>query len=95
MPYSDRPSHRFDLGRLTITPGALAKLSRLDIVRAFARHSRCDWGDLCASDKAANEAAIANECRVLSAYHSPQGVKHYVITEADRSYTTLLFPSEY
>ena len=86
----------FDLGRLMATPGALVhlaehSLSPLDLIN---RHTNGDWGDLCVSDKKLNDQAIADGSRILSAY-LVAGEKLYVITEWDRSYTTVLLASEY
>ena len=65
------------------------------------RHRNCDWGDLCEEDKQANDWAVDHEERLLSAYNIPKRYclgyadKIWIITEADRSYTTILFPHEY
>jgi hypothetical protein len=64
------------------------------------RHCRGDWGDLKEEDKAMNEEALISGARIFSAYAIPQGFKLteeklWIITEADRSVTTLLFPSDY
>jgi len=87
---------QFNLGRLVATPGALATLERLQRSGAvlISRHARGDWGDLDAHDKAANERALRDGSRLFSAY-VVDGVKFYVITEADRSSTCLLLPEEY
>ena len=61
----------------------------------LARHVAGDWGDLDAADRRANEDALAADARLLSAYVLPSGVRLWVITEADRSATTLLLPEEY
>lgn len=86
---------RFSLGRTVATRGALAELSADDILLAFIRHSAGDWGDLDAEDKALNDKALVGEGRLFSAYHSTTGTKFYIITEWDRSATTVLLPSEY
>ena len=87
----------FPLGRVCCTPGALEELSRLSIhpIQLLARHVTGDFGDLCEEDKAANLAAIADGTRLLSSYVLAPEVKVWVITEADRSVTTVLLPSEY
>lgn len=64
-------------------------------VDGLARHAAGDWGDLCGEDRAANDRAVAVGARILSAYHTPEGVKLWIITEADRSATTILLPEEY
>ena len=89
---TSRPSLRFPLGRLLATPGVLEL--GVDLLPLIKRHVRGDWGDLCEEDRAANERAIAEGTRILSAYVLPQG-KVWIITEADRSATTALMPGEY
>ncbi|KKN39327.1 hypothetical protein LCGC14_0744320 [marine sediment metagenome] len=59
------------------------------------RHASGDWGDLSPDDRKANEEALKNGDRLLSAYHLLSGVKLWVITEADRSSTCILLPDEY
>lgn len=63
--------------------------------RALKRHERGDWGDLCAEDMETNERALQNGGRLFSRYHDGMSVKFYVITEADRSATTVLLPEDY
>ncbi len=86
---------QFYLGRLLATPGALEALTQRDIHRALSRHSLCDWGDLDPEDKQANDDALKHGDRLLSAYHGQNQTKFWIITEADRSATTVLLPSEY
>ncbi len=59
------------------------------------RHLTGDWGELCEEDKQANEAALKYHLRILSAYHLTDGTKIWLITEWDRSVTTILLPEEY
>ena len=84
----------FELGRTVITRGALATLNEADVHAALGRHQSGDWGTLCHEDKEANEVAVREGLRVLSVYYS-SGTKFYVITEWDRSATTVLLPEEY
>ena len=88
---------RFLLGRLVATPGALQALEDASQHPAefLARHQAGDWGDLEEADKQENELSVLNNLRILSAYTLTTGVKIWVITEADRSATTILLPSEY
>ena len=84
------------LGRVLATPGALEVLGKgggcpFDIL---ARHAAGDWGDLCAFDRRQNEIALRAGFRVFSSYATPVG-KVWVITEADRSVTTIVLPEEY
>jgi len=85
----------FALGRVVATPGALDALSGDEMRTALSRHRRGDWGDLCDEDKQENDFAIGRRIRILSAYRSSAGVKFWIITEADRSATTVLLPDEY
>lgn len=86
---------KFSLGRLLITRGALDVLTPEDIANAICRHGQGDWGDLDPDDVAENEASLEEGFRLLSAYKSASGERFWVITEADRSVTTFLLPSEY
>lgn len=85
---------KFPFGRLLITPGALDALSTEAVNKALSRHALGDWGDLCAEDIRANERALEVGSRLFSAYHDGD-TKFWIITEADRSATTVLLPSEY
>ncbi len=87
---------RFPLGRTYATSAvtAWAEQHGVDLTRYLRRHHCGDWGDLDADDKLANEEALREGARILSAYlTAPQ--KIFVITEADRSMTTVLFAQEY
>jgi hypothetical protein len=86
---------KFPLGQTVITRTALAVLTAADVASAIARHAAGDWGDLDAEDLAANEQALREGSRLFSVYHSSAGVKFYVITEWDRSVTTVLLPEDY
>lgn len=86
---------KFMLGRILATPGALEVLTPSDIHKGMFRHSCGDWGDLCQEDIQANEEALQHGERLLSAYHGQNQTKFWIITEADRSATTVLLPSEY
>ncbi len=92
------PASRFELGQLVATPGALAALAAAHVSSAelIGRHLSGDWGTVDREDWAANERALLEGTRLLSAYELPvTGEKIWVITEWDRSATTLLLPSEY
>jgi hypothetical protein len=84
------------LGRVVATPGALKLLmeAREHPFNFLARHATGDWGELCAFDRRQNEIALREGYRVLSSYYVLAG-KVWVITEADRSVTTVLLPEEY
>lgn len=91
------PRPRFALGRLLATPAALAALADAGEFpeRYLVRHLVGDWGDVNAHDQQANEDALMTGARLLSAYFTRRGVKLWVITEADRSVTTILLPEDY
>ena len=88
---------RFSLGRVVATPGALKALEEANQnpLEFLERHQAGDWGELCDEDKDENEFSVRNGFRILSAYRTRNNVKIWVITEADRSVTTLLLPHEY
>jgi hypothetical protein len=88
---------RFPLGRVVATPGALRALERAEQLPAefLDRHANGDWGEVPDEDKQENEFSVQHGFRIISAYTTSAGEKIWVITEADRSYTTLLLPSEY
>ena len=84
------------LGRVVATPGALSLLGKsgehpFDLL---ARHETGDWGELCTFDRRQNEIALREGYRVLSSYETTAG-RVWIITEADRSITTILLPEEY
>jgi hypothetical protein len=86
------------LGQVVATPQALAALVAADVSpdSFLARHQRGDWGDVGNEDQNANDQALIEGARLLSVYTVPgSGQKIWVITEWDRSSTTLLLPSEY
>ncbi|MFM0190133.1 hypothetical protein PQR25_30490 [Paraburkholderia nemoris] len=88
---------RFRMGRPTITPVAEAALNAVGIhpLRLLARHIHGDWGELPAEDLAANELALTSGGRLLSNYALQGDASIWIITEADRSSTTLLMPTDY
>jgi hypothetical protein len=88
----------FSLGRLVATPGALAALEKAGQtpLEFLARHVRGDWGELTADDRKENQLSLERGFRLLSSYRTNAGdTKLWVITEADRSVTTILLPEEY
>ncbi len=88
---------RFLLGTLVATPGALKLLGELGVSPStlLERHAAGDWGELSPADRRANKVALENGTRLLSAYTLDGGVTVWIITEADRSSTCILLPSEY
>jgi hypothetical protein len=87
----------FPLGQIVATPGALAAFTEAEEspLRYLARHGTGDWGELDAEDWTANDRALRTAERLLSAYILRSGERLWIVTEADRSVTTLLLPSEY
>ena len=87
----------FPLGRLCAPPGALDALTHTNVhpLELLRRHAWGDWGDLCPEDIEADRLALAVGARVLSAYTLTDGTGVYVITEADRSLTTILRKEDY
>lgn len=94
---NDPAPQRFPLGRILVTPGVLAALSETgESPQEFLhRHASGDWGEVCPEDQAENELALKEGFRLLSAYRTREGVRLWVVTEADREATTLLLPEEY
>ena len=90
----------FKLGSIVCTRGVFELMKKdfdfSEFVRvSLVRHSMGDWGDLCAEDRQANESALVEGSRILSAYETDGQPKIWIITEADRTSTCVLFPSEY
>jgi len=91
---------RFELGACVATPGAISALSegggdwRFNAAPLLARHQDGDWGDVPPADARENERALKTGLRLLSSYEH-EGERLWVITEADRSSTCILLPSEY
>ena len=91
------PRPKFPLGRVVATPGAIEAMDQAGTapLSLLTRHQSGDWGDVCDEDRGYNDADIQAGGRLLSAYRLSTGVKVWIITEADRSATTLLLPDEY
>ena len=88
---------KFPSGRIVATPGALTALQAAGQQphEFLSRHMQADWGDIPEEDKQENELSLREGFRLLSAYHTRLGEKFWIITEADRSASTILLPSEY
>lgn len=87
---------KFKLGQVFCTKGALNKLNPIDIKFCLGLHANGMWGNLCEEDKQANEDALIDGDRILSSYTSgKEKIKFWIITEWDRSVTTVLLPEEY
>jgi hypothetical protein len=88
---------KFTLGRVVATPGALAALERAGQSPGefLSRHVAGDWGEVDSEDWAENELSLREGFRLMSVYSLKDGVKLWIISEADRSVTTFLLPHEY
>ena len=88
---------KFPLGQVVATPGALEALKESAQTPDFFldKHANGDWGMVDAEDKAENDLSVREGLRILSAFKTLKGKKLWIITEADRSSTTLLLPDEY
>jgi len=88
---------KFSLGQLVATPGALDALKETDVsfLPYISRHQMGDWREISPEDAAENELSLKEDLRLLSAYSLPSGCRIWIITEADRSATTILLPEEY
>ncbi len=86
---------KFPLGSIVITPTAAEVVSPSEVHAALARHVRGDWGNLGKNDWNENDLSLTIECRLLSAYTTQRSEKFWIITEADRSSTCILLPSDY
>lgn len=85
---------RFPLGKVVVTPNASVTLVTEEVLTALSRHASADWGNLRPEDTLANDAALEQGGRLFSAYGQGDS-RFWVITEADRSATTILLPQDY
>ena len=92
---SESDGAKFPTGSIVATRGILEVVPMDEIRRALIRHISGDWGNLDKEDKASNDRALIEGARLFSAYNSESNVRFWIITEADRSATTVLLPSEY
>jgi len=88
---------RFALGQTFITPGAqeALEIAGETAIQFLRRHMSADWGEVSEEDARENDLSLREGFRLLSAYRTVKGQKLWIITEADRSATTILLPSEY
>lgn len=93
----ERGPAKFPLGQVVVTPGAVAAMQQVGEhpLLYLQRHAHGEWGDLDAEDVQENEFSLQHGLRLLSAYRLKDGTRIWIITEADRSATTILLPSEY
>jgi hypothetical protein len=95
MSLSSLPTAKFRMGQIVMTHSVMNSLSEEDIFTGIRRHQSGDWGDVCEAHRAANDQALVEGTRLLSIYCTPQGITSWIITEADRSVTTILLPEDY
>jgi hypothetical protein len=88
-------SYKFPLGQLVATPGALDVITFEQVHDLIERHRTGDWGDVSEQDWLANDRALAEGRRIFSSFKMSKYVRIWVITEANRSATTILLPCEY
>lgn len=88
-------SPSFLLGDLFSTSNASEQIPHEEVMNALSRHHNCDWGELDPPDREANKAALVKGGRLFSSYRSSQNITFWIITEADRSRTTILLPLDY
>ena len=91
---------KFELGKTVMTRGLYERYTSDDAFAEFVSHSfrkyaNCDWGDCVEEDKRSNDNAVKNGERILGVYKNADGETIWIITEWDRSVTTILFPEEY
>ena len=86
---------RVPLGQVVATANASRTLPQDEIIAALQRHAAGDWGDVDQEDRESNDKAIQHGDRLLSVYHATDGTKFWIITEWDRSVTTVLLPEDY
>lgn len=85
----------FELGRIVITRAAIAEISWEDILAAVRRHVHGDWGNVESEDRQTNDEALQCGDRLLSSYQSTRKLEFWILTEWDRTVTTILLPSDY
>lgn len=96
MSMSEVNQRKFALGQTVTTPSAMGKIDTAEMITALNRHMAGDWGELCQEDRDVNEEALKLGGRLMSVYRTKDAqTKFWVITEADRSVTTILLPEEY
>jgi hypothetical protein len=91
---------KFELGEVVATASIAERMDSfpsfsLFVYNSLTRHIKGDWGELCQEDKDANDSAVIEGDRIVSSYNYSDNVKIWIITEWDRSVTTILYPSEY
>ena len=88
---------KFNFGQVLATSAVFnyCEENNFTLLPYLIRHGNCDWGDICDEDKGVNEEALKEGLRLMSVYYLPDKTKIWIITEWDRSVTTILFPEDY
>lgn len=85
----------FEAGRIVATQGVMRDVDPESLLQGLERHLTGDWGDLDVRDRRQNDLALQYGVRLFSRYRSPGGSYFWIITEHDRSITTVMLPEEY
>lgn len=93
--HDDRDQRLFTLGKVVATQGALAATTHEERQTFLFRHQTGDWAEMDQEQRAQNWLAYLNDLRIVSTHKTLDGKKVWIITEADRSVTTILLPEEY
>ena len=86
---------KFQLGEIVATTNCYNKINDLDRATALTRHAQGDWGEICDHDRKQNAYALEHGSRLMSVYDDRDSKRFWIITESDRSVTTLLMPEDY
>lgn len=89
------PNAKFPLGQIVITRNAADRLDAVAVTESLRRHASGDWGEVCPEDARENELSVREGFRLLSVYGTGEQPQFWIITEADRSVTTVLLPQDY
>lgn len=94
MNTADIPMGLFQLGNLVASARAMRELTHAEMIAGLRRHQSADWGDLTEPELAENNTAMVEGSRILSLYHTRNGTQFWIMTEADRSETTVFLPED-
>ena len=88
------PIAKFKLGRITVTPNVLTSITQEEILVGIQRHQAADWGEVTSESRMANDHALKVGTRIRSVYRSARGIPFWILTEANRSKSTILLPQD-
>lgn len=92
---SNQDEFKFHINQAVVTSAASERLTGSQIYAALVLHQLGNWGDICEEDRKANDDALLNNGRLMSVFKDDNGVIFWIITEWDRSLTTVLLPDDY